>query len=422
MIIVSVKRITLSESCKVMDHIKIGVIREGKIPVDKRTPLTPEQAQKVNQIYPNIKVVVQSSSVRVFTDEEYQEHGIEVVTNVDDCDILLGVKEVPLDQLIDNKTYLFFSHTIKKQPYNQPLLSSILSRKIRLIDYECLTDEAGKRIIAFGRYAGIVGSFNTLWTFGKRYNLYSVRRPHECYDLEDLKHEYSKIVLPPIKIALTGGGRVSKGAMEVLMGVGIRKVTPHAFLAETFNEPVFTQLNARDYNRRRDDGPFNRVEFYQNPELYESDFEKFTPHADILIAGAFWDPNSPVLFHREDILVDSFNLRVIGDITCDIRGSIPSTIRPTTIEDPIYDYDPSSDEEVGPVSDEANITVMAVDNLPCELSRDASKDFGDELINNVLPSLVQEDTKGIIERATITNAGSLTPAFEYLSDYAEGKA
>ena len=344
-----------------------------------------------------------------------------MVENVDHCDILLGVKEVPIEKLIPNKTYLFFSHTIKEQPYNQKLLRAILEKKIRLIDYECLTDENGKRIIAFGRYAGIVGAYNAIWASGKRYNLYHLRRAHECYDLEDLKHEYAKVKLPPIKIALTGGGRVSKGAMEVLLGMGIHKVSPSAFISERFDKPVFTQLNARDYNRRKDGDVFSREEFYAHPELYESDFERFSEHADVLIAGAYWDPQAPALFHREDVLTRSFNIKVIGDITCDIKGSIPSTLRPSTIDDPLYDYDPSSDSEAAAMSDEANITMMAVDNLPCELPRDASRDFGDELLNNVLPYLVQEDTRDIIARATITDSGKLTEGYSYLQNYADGK-
>jgi len=398
---------------------KIGLIREGKIPTDKRVPLTPLQAKVVKDRF-GVELVVQSSDIRCFPDRDYQDLGLEIVDSINDCDIILGVKEVPLDKLIPNKTHFFFSHTIKKQEYNRELLKTILEKNVRLIDWETLTNESGNRIIAFGRWAGIVGAYNGLWTFGKRYNLYELRRAHECFDYTDLKTEYEKIELPPIKIAVTGGGRVSKGAMEVLLGAGIRQVTPHDFLEKNFKEPVFTQLNTRDYHIRVNEGEFHRNEFYTNPELYKGDFHKFTKVTDLLIAGAFWDPAAPVLFHREDVMKDDFDIRVIADITCDIEGSIPSTKKPSTIDDPIYDYNPSDDVVEQALSDEGNITVMAVDNLPCELPRDASESFGNELIENVLPELLGNDDKKIIQKATIAANGKLTHYYAYLQDFVDG--
>jgi len=404
-----------------MSKVKIGIIKEGKIPIDKRVPLTPFQAKQVKEKFPEVDLVVQSSDIRCFSDEDYESEGIEVVSSIEDCDIILGVKEVPIPELLPEKTYFFFSHTIKKQPYNQPLLRKILDQKIRMVDYETLTDQTGKRIIAFGRWAGIVGAYNGIWTFGKRYNLFDIRRASECYDLEDLKTEFGKVTLPPIKIALTGGGRVSKGAMEVLLGMNIRKVTPGAFLTEKFDFPVFTQLNIRDYHIRKEGGEFSRHEFYKSPENYSSDFLKYSKVTDLLIAAAYWDPHAPVLFHREDVLKNDFKINIVADITCDIEGSIPSTKKPSTIEDPIYDYNPSDNEVEAAFTDEGNITVMAVDNLPCELPRDASESFGNELLHNVLPELLGNDEKEIIKRATITENGDLTNRYEYLRDYAEDK-
>jgi len=404
-----------------MGKIKIALIKEGKVPKDKRVALTPYQARQVMERFPEVDLVAQTSDIRCFTDQDYLNEGIQVVDSVDDCDILLGVKEVPIPNLIANKTYFFFSHTIKKQPYNQPLIREVISKKIRLIDYETLTDETGKRIIAFGRWAGIVGAYNGIWTFGKRYNLFDIRRASECFDLEDLKTEYEKVKLPAIKIALTGGGRVAKGAMEVLHGMNIRKVTPAAFIEEQFDYPVFTQLNTRDYHVRKDGGEFSRHEFYDNPELYDADFLKYAKVTDLLIAAAFWDPNSPVLFKREDILKTDFKINIVADITCDIEGSIPSTKKPSTIEDPVYDYNPSDNEVESAFTDEGNITVMAVDNLPCELPRDASESFGNELLNNVLPELLSDDSREVIKRATITAGGDLTPVYEYLRDYVNGE-
>jgi len=404
-----------------MDKIKIGIIKEGKVPVDRRVPFIPTQASEIVEKFPNAVVHCQKSEIRCFEDSEYSNNDIHVVENVNDCDVLLGVKEVPIPSLIPDKTYFFFSHTIKKQPYNRELLRKVMEKKIRLIDYEALTDATGRRIVAFGRYAGIVGAYNGLWTFGKRYNLFNIKRAHECFDLEDLKKQYADIKLPAIKITITGGGRVARGAMEVMHGAGIKRVSPSEFIEKEFNGPVFTQLNTRDYNKRTDGVPYHRTDFYQNSGQYEGDFLKYAYCADMLIACAFWDPKSPVLFKRDDIMDGHFKIKVIADITCDIEGSIPSTKQPSTIDDPIYDYNPSDDRVEPALCDEGNITVMAVDNLPCELPRDASKDFGRELIDNVLPSLLGDDEDKIIARATITEGGKLTPYFEYLKDYVDGE-
>lgn len=400
--------------------MKIGIIKEGKVPIDKRVPLTPFQAKKVEQEF-NVEVLVQKSDVRCFSDADYENQGLKLVNDLRDCEVVLGVKEVPIDNLIPNRIHFFFSHTIKKQAYNRKLLQAILEKKIQLVDWETITNDGGKRLIAFGRWAGIVGAYNGLWTYGKRYNLFNIQRAHEVFDYEDLKSEYKKVELPRVKIALTGGGRVAKGAMEVLHGVGIRKVSPHDFLEERFDEPVFTQLNTRDYNKRIDGGEFQRTEFYENPKSYIGDFLKYAKVSDLLIACAFWDPKAPVLFEREDIIKDDFNIKVIADITCDIEGSIPSTKKASTIDDPIYDYNPSDDKMEQPLVDEGNITVMAVDNLPCELPRDASESFGNELINNVLPHLLNGDNEGVIKRATITKEGTLASRYEYLTDYVQGK-
>lgn len=405
-----------------MEKVKLGIIKEGKIPVDRRVPFTPAQAKEVKEQFTHVEVFCQSSNVRCFEDEEYRQNGIEVVEEVDHCDILMGVKEVPIDNLIPGKTYFFFSHTIKEQPYNRSLLQAILSKKIRLIDYEVLTDDEGNRIVAFGRYAGIVGAYNGIWTYGKRYNLFNIRRAHECFDLEDLKTEYNKVSLPPIKIVVTGGGRVAKGAMEVLNGMGIRRVSPAELLSQQFDTPVYCQLNSRDYNKPKGGGEFIRGDFYEHPENFESDFLKYAHVADMLIAGAYWDPAAPVLFKREDIIKPEFKIKVIADITCDIEGSIPSTKRPCTIADPIYDYNPTDDKVEAPLTDEGNITVMAVDNLPCELPRNASEDFGRELINNVLPHLLGNDRENVIKRATIAADGALTNRYSYLQNYVNGGA
>lgn len=400
-----------------MKSITLGIVREGKNPPDKRVPFTPQQAQEIEQRYPHVKVIVQPSAVRAFKDQEYMDHGLEVREDLTECDILMGIKEVQIPDLISDKTYLFFSHTIKKQPYNKKLLQEVLKKQIHLIDYETLKDKLDNRLVAFGRFAGIVGAYNGLWAYGKKYNKFNIRRAFECFDINDLKIELRKVQLPPVKIILTGAGRVAKGAMETLDTVGIRKVTAEDFLNKTFDEPVYVQLSSADYHARKDGSHFNREEFHHHPEVYTSTFGRFTKVADILLAGAYWNPKAPVLFTKEDMRQPDFRIKVIADITCDINGSVPSTVRASTIVDPLYDYDPFTEKDTTALSNEKNITVMAVDNLPCELPRSASEEFGRDLIDRILPALLIKDVGGVIKRAKIAKEGHLTENFEYLKDY-----
>lgn len=400
-----------------MDDIKLGLIREGKVPPDKRVPFTPLQVQELMQRFPYVTVYCQTSSIRCFADDEYRALGVEVVDDVSNCDILMGIKEVPVEQLLPGKTYLFFSHTIKKQPYNRSLLQAVVARGIRLIDYEVLKDNQDNRLVAFGRYAGIVGAYNGLWTYGKRYNAFTLKRAYECFDVNDLKLELRKVVLKPVKIILTGSGRVGKGAMETLDTAGIRKVSPHDFLTREYFEPVYVQLHSSDYHERIEGGAFNRAEFHQYPNRYKSRFREFTQVADVLMAGAFWNPGAPVLFTREQMNDPSFRIKVIADITCDINGSVPSTVRATTIADPVYDFDPVTGNTHPGFSNDRLVTVMAIDNLPCELPRSASEEFGHDLIDRILKPLLVKDSDHIIERGTIAIKGELTPRFKYLEKY-----
>jgi alanine dehydrogenase len=400
-----------------MKSVTIGLIREGRIPPDKRVPFTPLQAEEIVQRFPHVRLLCQTSPVRCFKDAEYAELVIPIVADVSQCDILMGIKEVQIPDLIANKTYFFFSHTLKKQPHNKKLLQEILRKKIRLIDYETLKDTQGNRLVAFGRFAGIVGAYNGLLTYGKRFNHFTLRRAHECFDINDLKLEIRRISLPPIKIALTGSGRVAKGAMETLDTAGIRKVTPSEYLNRTFDEPVYVQLGSADYHVRKEGGHFNRDEFHREPKHYSSTFPDFARVTDLLLAGAFWNPQAPALFTESHMREPDFRIKVIADITCDINGSVPSTKKATSIDDPLYDFDPQTGNLHPPLSNPAFVTVMAIDNLPCELPRSASEEFGHDLIDRILRPLLVEDPEGIIARATIAENGNLTPHFEYLRDY-----
>ncbi|MGV3538890.1 MAG: NAD(P)-dependent oxidoreductase [Rufibacter sp.] len=404
-----------------MKKIKIGVLREGKIPVDKRVPLTPKKCLEVLQAFPEVQLVVQPSPFRCFSDKEYTDLGIPLREDLTKCDVLMGVKEVPIDQLIPGKTYFFFSHTIKKQPHNQKLLKAILEKKITLIDYETITNEKGERVVAFGKWAGIVGAYNGLLTYGRKWNLFHLKPAHQCVDMEDMQEEFFKVkFLPNIKIAVTGGGRVAEGAVEVLNKMGVKRVSVFDYLYKEFSEPVYTQLRSSDYHVRPDVAVWDSQDFYQNPHLYQSTFDKFAKVTDLLMACAFWNPAAPVLFTPADMREPDFKINTIADITCDVSGSIPCTKRVTTIADPAFDYDPLTGNLEEAYSSPKNITVMAVDNLPCELPRNASRDFGRQLIDQVIPNLMNGDREGVLKRATIAKNGQLCERYQYLSAYANG--
>lgn len=409
----------LSESTNPNDllFMKIGIIREGKIPADQRSPFTPDLLHEIQKTFGNhLSICVEKNEFRCFTDEEYTQQGIEVVTDLSAVDVLFGVKEVPIAQLIPGKTYFFFSHTIKKQPKNQALLQAILAKSIRLIDYELLKNPAGERVVAFGRWAGIVGAYNAFWTYGKKTGLFDIKRASACRDLEDLKGELKKVSLPPIKITVTGRGRVGKGVLEILSILGIREVEPQEFLSIDFDEPVFVCLSSADYLRRILDGGYDQADFYAHPEVYESHFLPFAKAGEILIAAAFWDPKAPRLFELPAIQSPDFSISVIADITCDLDGSIPTTQRATTILDPVYDVDRTTGEELPPFGKQDSISVMAIDNLPCELPRESSAEFARQLREWVIPEL-GKDISPILEKATIARDGDLTLEFMYLSDY-----
>lgn len=397
--------------------MKIGIIREGKFPPDRRVPFSPSQLRSLAEKYRGqLTFVVESSDVRCFSDDEYRAEGIQVVSSVEDADLLMGIKEVPISQLIPEKSYLFFSHTIKQQARNRGLLRAILDKNIRLIDYEVVTDEEGRRVVAFGRWAGIVGAYNAFWVYGQKTGLYEIKRAAACRDLSELKTELAKVQLPPIKIVVTGSGRVGKGIREILEALGILEVDSHEFLHLYFEEPVFTVLRSSDYNRRRQDGEYDREEYYSNPEKYESHFLKFAEAGEMLIAGAYWSPGAPRLFALEDISSPDFALSVIADITCDIGGSIPTTLRPSTISDPVYDVDRRTRLEIPAFGSQTSISVMAIDNLPCELPRESSVEFGRQLEQWVIPALLEENSP-ILERATVARDGDLTLEYMYLMDF-----
>ena len=402
--------------------IKIGIIREGKSPPDRRVPFTPQQCRHIIDHMPGVTIVVQPSPIRCFSDEEYRKIGIPVQEDLSGCDVLMGVKEVPVTDLIPGKTYFFFSHTIKKQPHNRRLLQEVVRRGIRLVDYELLTDHSGMRIIGFGRFAGVVGAYNGLRAWGLRHRLWSLKPAWQCRNMEEMMGQLTNLSLPPMRIAVTGGGRVAGGVVELMNAAGIHPLPVNTYLSDEIHPgPVYVRLDPNDYNEHKEGKPFDMLHFFNNPGEYKGTFRRFLPKTDLLIGAAFWDPKAPVLFSPEDTRRHDFRVKIIADITCDIDGSIPTTRRASSIDDPFYDIHSGSFDIHPPFSGDEHISVMAVDNLPCELPADASHDFGKNLTEKVLPFLAGEDPDRIIERASITSNGQLTERFFYLRDYLEGR-
>jgi saccharopine dehydrogenase (NAD+, L-lysine forming) len=399
-----------------MNKLKIGVLKEEKNPPDKRVPLTPLICEELLETHPNLEIYIQKSDIRCYTDDEYRAFGLNVVDDVSHCDVLMGVKEVPKEKLIPNKKYFFFSHTIKAQPHNKKLMQTLIEKKIEMIDYECLTDIHHQRIIGFGRYAGIVGAYNGILGYGKKYNLFQLKPAHLCRDRNEMEEELKRAKLPAIKICLTGNGRVANGAIDTLSALRIRKVTPFEFLNCEYKEPVYCQLNTKDYVETPNDHNFNEHEFKSNPKAYVSTFKPYLAKTDLLMTSHYWDPNSPKLFTKADMQSSDFKISVIADITCDIDGSVPSTIRSTSISNPFFGYSARNDKEEITFSKDT-VLVMAVDNLPCELPRNASDDFGRDLMDRVLIHLLGEDKNQVIARATICKNGQLTEKYNYLKDY-----
>jgi alanine dehydrogenase len=393
----------------------IGLIREGKHPADSRVALTPAQCKWLHKNFTDVKVTVQHSDTRCYTDKEYIQAGIEVMEDISHCNVLLGIKEVPVNLLIANKTYLFFSHTKKMQPHNQQLIQTIAAKNITLIDYECLEHEDGTRIIGFGFFAGIVGAHNGMMAYGKRTNSYTLQSVHTVNSFQKLIHTYFGLLVPTIKIAVTGSGRVAHGVLEIMNLLGIHEVEPEDYITKTFTYPVYVHLKGAHLYAHKLTGKYNRDDFHKNPTEYTCTFKQYMQQTDVLINGVYWDKNVPRLFEWDDIKAPNFKMNTIADITDDFNGSVPCNLGDSTIDNPVYGVDKNTFEKTQPYQPNA-IDVMAVGNLPNELPRDASRYFGEQMIKFILNDIRLGGSK-TIENATIINAGKLTPHFAYMKDY-----
>ena len=400
--------------------MKFGILKERKNPPDRRVVFSPDELIKLKQLYQNVTVKVERSDIRIFNDSEYEKLGIEVTDDISDCDILFGVKEVPVENLIPNKTYFFFSHTIKKQPYNRKLLQAVLDKNINLYDYETIVDANNRRLIGFGRYAGIVGAYNSIRAFGIKFELFKLPKAETLSDREALIAHLKRVTLPPLKFVITGTGIVGNGIKEVLDAIKIKEISVENYLEKNYSQPVYTQIDVLEYNKRKDGKVLSNSDFYQNPKEYMNDFERFTKISDIYIAGHFYANDAPIILTREMLQSKDCKIKVVADVSCDVNGPIACTLRSSTIAEPLYGYLPNENKEVD-VFHPAAIVVMAVDNLPCELPKDASEGFGEMFLEHVIPAFFNEDKDGILKRAKITEKGKLTAKFSYLQDYVDGK-
>ncbi|OAB81869.1 NAD(P)-dependent oxidoreductase [Cochleicola gelatinilyticus] len=396
--------------------------KERKNPPDRRVVFSPEKCKEVMTTFPEATIIAEASEIRIFPDAAYTKAGVQVQDNVSEADVILGVKEVPVDALLPKKKYFFFSHTIKEQPYNRKLLKAILDKKIELYDHETIVNENNGRLIGFGRYAGLVGAYNGFRALGMRDGLFQLPKVESLADLNAVKEELDKITLPKqLRIILSGTGKVAKGAKEILDYLKIREVSDADYLTKSFQEAVYCCIDVMEYNKRSDGKPGDKYAFYNDPSGYESDFMKYAKVSTMFIAGHFYGNGAPYLFTREDARHPDFSINLVADISCDIDGPVASTLEASTIANPFYGYDPQN-ESVVAYNTQGAITVMAVDNLPCELPKDASEGFGDMFMKHVIPAFFNNDADGILERARMTtHDGALTERFSYLQDYVDGE-
>lgn len=398
--------------------VSIGILREGKKPFDKRTAFSPAQIKLILAKHPNWLIFVQPSPFRCFSDAEYSNVGAILQEDLSNCNFLFGIKEVPANLLLPGKNYFFFSHTIKLQPHNQPMFQKLIELKSTLYDYETIINEHGERLVAFGRFAGIVGAYNALRMIAQTRLDKTLPAASDTSGLDEIYPLIANIKWPALKIVITGAGRVSQGIVHVLEKAGFKEVSPDQFLVNEFEESVFTMLRSRHYHQHKDGKTWDSSHFYSHPEQYVSIFDLYARRAEVLIAGAYWNPKAPRLFNFDQVRNQEFKINIISDVTCDMDGSIPTTLRASSIDSPFYDVDKFGLEHT-PFSNSDHIHVCAVDNLPTELPADASEAFGKQLIEHVLPEL--ENPGPLLERTAILKQGELTTRFGYMRAYGFNK-
>jgi alpha-aminoadipic semialdehyde synthase len=429
----------------------IGIRHEDKYVMERRAPLTPRHVERLIK-GKQLDIIVQTSPKRVFTDDEYRQAGARISDNLGECSVILGVKEMPIDFFEPGKTYVFFSHVIKGQPYNMPMLKRMMEMGCNLIDYEKIVDEQGRRLIFFGKYAGLAGMINSLWSLGLRLREYGYETPflkitqaHHYASLEDAKKVISEVgqeiaekglpaALRPMTFGFTGYGNVSQGAQEILGLLPVKEISPEKLIDLSQrdylpNNLLYKTVFREEHLSAHNEGlEFDLHDYYAHPESYHSIFEKYIPHLSVLMNCMYWDARYPRLITK-DYLEKAFaegtpRLTVIGDVTCDPDGSIEITHKGTEIEDPIFVYNPATRQPV--MGHKGNgMLVMAVDILPSELPRDSSSGFADALINFVKPiadcdfseEFEDLDLPRAIKKALILHNGELTHDFKYIENH-----
>jgi alpha-aminoadipic semialdehyde synthase len=428
----------------------IAIRHEDKYKMERRAALTPMHVKQL--VSQGIEVLVESSEKRIFADEEYKNAGAKVTNDISNSSIVFGVKEMPIDYFDANKTYVFFSHTIKGQEYNMPMLQNMVDHKINLIEYEKIANEKGQRLIFFGRFAGLAGMINSLWSYGQRLDKLGIsncfntlKQSHNYNSLEEAREAIKAIgdkikskglhaEARPLVIGITGYGNVSKGAQEIADLLPIEEIGPaellqkskeNSFALDKVYKVVFKEA---DLSTTIDENAeFELQDYYQHPEKYKNQFEQYIPHLSILMNCMYWDDRYPRIVTKDylsELYKSEHRLKVIGDVTCDPDGSIEATHIGTAIEDPVFVYNPKTQTpKMG--FDGEGILIMSVDILPSELPRESSEAFGDVLVNYV-KQLVEADYKASFEaldipsafkRALILHNGNLTPDFEYMTDF-----
>jgi len=433
-----------------MKH-KIGIRHEDKYVMERRVALPPAYVKDL--VGHGFEFSVEGSAKRIFTDQEFHDAGALVTASLADCDVIFGVKEMPISFFQENKTYVFFSHVIKGQPYNMPMLRQMMEKKCNLIEYEKIENSDGKRLIFFGRYAGLAGMINSLWSLGQRLKVQGVDTPfatlkqsHKYNSLTEAEKDISEVgelikteglpkELAPLTIGFTGYGNVSQGAQHIAGLLPSVEISPEELLklkesGGYSNKVVYIVVfKEEDLSETIDPNQkFVLSDYYNHPEKYKNQFEKYPPHLSILMNCMYWDERYPRLVTK-DYIASLFEqgepkLKVIGDITCDPDGSIEFLHKGTEIEDPVFVYDPVK-RKPAMGFEGSGILVMAVDILPSELPRESSEGFG-EALEKFVPAIASADYSvdfnaldlpPEIKGAMILYQGKLTPKFKYIAEY-----
>ncbi len=430
----------------------IGIRREDKNKWERRTPLIPEHTKElIEQL--GIQVMVQPSEIRIFSDEEYEKSGAILSEDLSRAEIIFGVKEVPVDKILPEKTYVIFAHIIKGQTHNMPMLAKLMELNCNLIDYERIVDEHGRRLIFFGKYAGYAGLVETFHALGRKLKLLGIdtpfkfiKQPYIYSGIEEAKealHEAGNLIqqegLPqeilPFTVGFAGYGNVSKGAQEFFDLIPHIEITPLELLnnydeLKSIKDKLIKIVFKEEDTVKRKSGEFNLQEFFNSPENYESRFEDYIPKLRVLLNCIFWTEKYPRLVTKNYLLKNpevSKSLFVIGDISCDINGAIEITYKATQPDEPCFTFNPFRDEFQDGIQRDG-IPVMAVDNLPCEFAKESSTEFSNVLkqfIPQILSNHFDKDFSELnlpypIKKAIILHRGKLTQDYKYIEKYLKG--